>query len=202
MKTSLKFSSLISFCLVMILLLLNISASTATGTVAGKPPTATPGGPTPTPGGNPTATPAASNTLNVSGTPWGVSTCNIGGVEASADFNVADLTDMGMNTYRIYGGMSRWEAQDDDGVYGSPSIATIKANINSINWAWWDNVMTNPPSGTDYWWSGGTPIWTGNARTLFQALKDNNIRPVVTLRNVDNAGNPAWAAALNPPRMA
>jgi hypothetical protein len=199
MKTSLKFRSLISFFLVMILLLLNISASTSTGTAAGKPPTATPGGPTPTPGGNPTATPAASNTLNVSGTPWGVSTCNIGGVEASADFNVADLTDMGMNTYRLYGGMSRWEAQDDDGVYGSPSIATIKANLNSINWAWWDNVMTNPPSGTDYWWSGGTPIWTGNARTLFQALKDNGIRPVVTLRNVDNAGNPAWAAALNPP---
>ena len=47
--------------------------------------------------------------------------------------------------------MQRWEAQDDDGVYGSPSIAQIKANVNAVNWAWWDNVMTTPPNGSDYW---------------------------------------------------
>ena len=30
-------------------------------------------------------------------------------------------------------------------------------------------------------------------------LKVAGIRPVLTLRNVDNFGNPAWAQALNPP---
>lgn len=143
---------------------------------------------------------AATVTLAVSGTPWGVSTCYIGATEGSMDFNVNELVDLGINTYRIWGGMSRWEYQDDDGVYGSPTIAEIKANPDVINWAWWDNAMTNPPYGTDYWWSDVPPyVWEGNAITIFQALKDNNILPVVTLRNVDNHDNPAWAQQLNPP---
>jgi hypothetical protein len=143
---------------------------------------------------------AASATITVSGTQWGVSTCYLGATEGNVRFDVADLQDAGMNTYRIYGGMQRWEAQDDDGVYGSPSIAEIKANVNAVNWAWWDNVMTTPPNGSDYWWSG-TPgtTWQGNARTIFSALKAADIRPVLTLRNVDNNDNPAWAQALNPP---
>jgi len=146
------------------------------------------------------ATPAqaASATITVSGSQWGVSTCYLGATEGNVRFDVTDLQDAGMNTYRIYGGMSRWEAQDDDGVYGSPSIAEIKANVNAINWAWWDNVMTNPPNNSDYWWSG-TPgtTWQGNARTIFAALKAAGIRPVVTIRNVDNNDNPVWAP--NPP---
>src|ERR1044071_477179 len=115
---------------------------------------------------------AASATITVSGTPWGVSTCYIGATEGNVRFNIADLQDAGMNTYRIYGGMSRWEAQDDDGVFGSPSIAEIKANPNVINWTWWDNVMTTPPDNSDYWWSG-TPgtTWQGNARSIFQSLR-------------------------------
>ena len=68
---------------------------------------------------------AASATITVSGTPWGTSTCYIGATEGNVRFNIADLQDAGMNTSRIYGGMSRWEAQDDDGVFGSPSIAEI-----------------------------------------------------------------------------
>jgi hypothetical protein len=141
-----------------------------------------------------------SATIRVSGTPWGTSTCYIGATEGNVRFNVADLQDAGMNTYRIYGGMSRWEAQDDDGVFGSPTIAEIKADPNVINWTWWDNVMTTPRDNSDYWWSGvpGTN-WQGNARTIFQALKDAGIRPVLTIRNVDNNDNPAWAAQLNPP---
>jgi hypothetical protein len=146
------------------------------------------------------ATPAhaASATITVAGSQWGVSTCYLGATEGNVRFDVADLQDAGMNTYRIYGGMSRWEAQDDDGVYGSPSIAEIKANPSTINWAWWDNVMTNPPDKSDYWWSG-TPgtTWQGNARTIFAALKAAGIRPVLTIRNVDNNDNPAWAP--NPP---
>src|SRR5262249_51023274 len=91
-------------------------------------------------------------TITVSGTPWGVSTCYLGATEGNVGFDVADLQGAGLSTYRIYGGMSRWEQVDDDGTYGSPDIASIKANPNVINWAWWDNAMTNPPGGTDYWW--------------------------------------------------
>jgi len=146
------------------------------------------------------ATPAqaASATITVSGAQWGVSTCYLGATEGNVRFDVADLQGAGMNTYRIYGGMSRWEAQDDDGAYGSPTIAEIKANVNAINWAWWDTIMTTPPDNSDYWWSG-TPgtTWQGNARTIFAGLKAAGIRPVVTLRNVDNNDNPTWAP--NPP---
>lgn len=140
-------------------------------------------------------------TIKIYGTPWGVSTRYIGAVEGNLNFDIADLQDLGVNTYRIYGGMSRWEAQDDDDVYGWPSIAKIKANPNIINWAWWDEVMTNPPSGSDYWWSGppGT-TWQGNARKIFSTLKQAGIRPVLTIRNVDNSHNPSWAELLNPPR--
>src|SRR3954463_8503315 len=67
-------------------------------------------------------------TITVEPQQWGISTKFIGAGEGSGRFNVNDLTDMGANTYRIYGGMSRWERTDDDGVYGSPSIAQIQAN--------------------------------------------------------------------------
>src|SRR5215217_1247325 len=80
------------------------------------------------------ATPAqaANATIAVAGSQWGVSTCYLGATEGNVRFEAADLQDAGMNTYRIYGGMSRWEAQDDDGAYGSPSIAEIKASVNAI----------------------------------------------------------------------
>jgi hypothetical protein len=127
-----------------------------------------------------------------------VSTCFIGATEGNVRFELADLQDAGINTYRVYGGMSRWEAQDDDGVYGLPSIAEIKADPNVVNWAWWDEVMTNPPGESDYWWSGEDNLWQGNARTIFQGLKDAGIRPVLTIRNRDNNGNPSWSP--NPPK--
>lgn len=140
-------------------------------------------------------------TINISGTLSGVSTRYIGAVEGNVNFNLEDLKDLGVNTYRLYGGMSRWEFQDDDGKYGWPSIAEIKANPNIINWAWWDNVMSNPPYGSDYWFSGapGT-VWQGSAQTIFSTLKQANIRPVLSIRNVDNGWNPSWALQLNPPR--
>lgn len=131
----------------------------------------------------------------------GTSTRYIGAVEGNVNFDRADLQDLGINTYRIYGGMSRWESQDDDGIYGSPSIAEIKANPNVINWEWWDNAMTNPPNGSDYWWSGlANQIWQGNAHTLFGTLKDAKIRPVLTIRNTDDSWHPDWALQLNPPQ--
>lgn len=127
----------------------------------------------------------------------------MGAVEGSANFNIRDLKDLGVNTYRIYGGMSRWEAQDDDGRYGRPSIAEIKANPQVVNWAWWDRVMTTPPEGSDYWWSGPPEtVWQGNARMIFSTLKREGIRPVLTIRNTDNNWSPPWALRLNPPRTA
>jgi len=76
----------------------------------------------------------STETIKVYGSPWGVSTRYIGAVEGNVNFDIADLKDLGINTYRIYGGMSRWEAQDDDKVYGWPSITQIKADPNIINW--------------------------------------------------------------------
>lgn len=139
--------------------------------------------------------------IKIYNTRSGVSTRYIGAVEGSVRFDVADFKDTGINAYRIYGGMSRWEAEDDDGKYGWPSIAEIKANPNIINWKWWDNIMTSPPFGSDYWWSDNPEnIWQGNARTIFSTLKQTGIKPILTIRNVDNTWNPAWALQLNPPR--
>jgi len=140
---------------------------------------------------------ASSATISVSGTQWGVSTAYIGATEGNVRFNTADMSDLGINTYRIYGGMSRWEWQDPYSPYGTPTIDQIKANPSVINWTWWDNAMTNPPNGSDYWWSNGPTLWQGNARTIFANLQSAGIRPVVTVRNRDNNGNPAWAP--NPP---
>ena len=173
----LKFSATLTFLFILVIGMSLQAAAPA----AGKPPTATPGG-----GGGGT-------TITVSGTQWGVSTCSIGANEGSHDFNTADMTDLGINTYRLYGGMSRWEPVDDDGVYGSPTKAQIQANINVIPWAVWDNIMTTPPGGTDYSWSDLPPqVWVGNARTIFSNLKTAGIKPVVVLRNKDNNALPAW----------
>jgi hypothetical protein len=143
------------------------------------------------------AAPAVPATIAVSGAQWGVSTAFIGATEGNVRFDVADLEDAGVNTYRIYGGMSRWEWQDDDGVYGKPNIDEIKIDPNVVNWSWWDDAMTNPPNGSDYWWSGDSGIWQGNARTIFSSLAAHGIRPVLTIRNRDNNGNPGWSP--NPP---
>ncbi|MCC3516331.1 MAG: hypothetical protein JGK03_06795 [Microcoleus sp. PH2017_25_DOB_D_A] len=140
-------------------------------------------------------------TIKFSGTAAGVSTRYIGAVEGNINFDLKDLQDLGINTYRIYGGMSRWEPEDDDGKYGWPEISQIKANPNIINWAHWDKIMTDPPRGSDYSWSGERgKVWEGNARTIFNALKQAKIRPVVSIRNVDSSWNPSWALQLNPPR--
>src|SRR5205823_7052884 len=52
---------------------------------------------------------AASGTLTVSGTQWSVTSQYLGANEGSSQFNINDLVDLGINTYRLYGGMSRWE---------------------------------------------------------------------------------------------
>lgn len=131
----------------------------------------------------------------------GASTRYIGACEGNVGFASADFEDLAINTYRVYGGMSRWESEDDDGAYGYPAIAQIKENPDLINWDWWDQVMTYPEGGSDYHFSGpAEELWQGSARTIFETLKAEQIRPVVTLRNSDPGWEPDWALQLNPPR--
>src|SRR5205823_10232237 len=135
--------------------------------------------------------------ITVSGRQWGQSTCYIGASEGSSRYDIGDLLDLGINTYHIYGGMSRWEAHNDSSVYGTPTITQIKANPNIINWKWWDTAMTAPPDGSDYWWEPA-PHWQGNARTLLSSLQANHIRIILVLRNRDDQHQPGWAP--DPPK--
>src|SRR5919109_1222643 len=136
---------------------------------------------------------APAATISVSGTRWGTSMCYIGATEGNARFDIEDLRDAGINTYRIYGGMSRWEQEDDDSAFGVPSIADIKKNPEVINWSWWDEAMTKPPGGSDYSWTNADNVWQGSASEMFRDLKEAGIRTVLTLRNVDNYGKREWA---------
>src|SRR5256714_10501730 len=88
---------------------------------------------------------ASSATISVSGTQWGVSTAYIGATEGNVRFNTADMSDLGINTYRIYGGMSRWEWQDPYSPYCTPTIDPIKADPAVTNRPWVGKPRTNPP---------------------------------------------------------
>ena len=139
-------------------------------------------------------------TLTVSATQEGVTSQFLGANEGSSQFNINDLVDLGINSYRIYGGMSRWEPANAESTYGSPTIAQIEANPAVINWAFYDNIFTNPPGGSDYSWSATTGIPPVSAATIISDLNAHSITPIVVLRNVDNNHNPAWAP--NPPTTA
>jgi hypothetical protein len=129
---------------------------------------------------------ASTTTLSISQQPMGKSTCYIGAVEGDTRFNLRDLTDLGINSYRIFGGMPRWEPVDDSAIYGSPSIAAIKANPNVINWAAWDARMIQHQS-----------VPGVSDATIFQDLLTAHIRPIVVLRNRDQTNKPDWMP--NPP---
>lgn len=142
---------------------------------------------------------AASYNITVTGTTSILTEKSIGAVEGCDRFVAADLADGGFKNYRIYAGTSRLETADDDGVYGSPTIAQIKANVNLIPWATWDAAF-NRTDG--YFWSGTCTGAGGAQVSLAQMLTDlkaNGVAPVVTVRNVDNNNAPAWAQAMNPP---
>jgi hypothetical protein len=83
-------------------------------------------------------------TLTITGASNGVTERSIGATKGCADFNIDDLVDVGLRNYRIWGGMSRLEPQDDDGVYGWPTIDVIKAEPNVINWEAWDTQFNRP----------------------------------------------------------
>ena len=135
----------------------------------------------------------AEATITVSPQQWGVSTQYIGGTEGDSHFDLCDFVDSGVNTLRIYGDMSRFENVDDDGVYGSPSVAEIEANPNVIPWKRWDEVMDSAYSPHVVRPEGQPQVtW----RSVFADLKRAGVRPVVSLRNRDTNLNPAWIAAV------
>lgn len=136
--------------------------------------------------------------LTVSGTSDGFTERSIGATEGCADFKIGDLVDVGLRNYRIWAGMSRLEPEDDDGLYGQPTIDAIKVDPNVINWKQWDHQFTRKDS---YHFSpGGSCTTQVSLLDILSALKANGIAAVVTLRNVDDNGQPLWAGALNPPR--
>lgn len=140
---------------------------------------------------------AGAYTITVTGTPDGLTEMSIGAVEACSRFDINELVDWGAKNYRIYAGMGRMEPQDDDGVYGAPTIDQIKADPNVIDWTQWDYQFYRSDT---YFWSGGCPAYSQTSLyDMLVALRDNGIAPVVTLRNVNNNDDPAWAMALNPP---
>jgi hypothetical protein len=139
-------------------------------------------------------------TVTVSGSSF--TSTYAGACEGGCRFDVNELVDSNVTSIRLWGGMARWEYEDDDGVYGSPSIAQIEADPNAVNWAWWDNAMTNPPNGSDYWMMTGAGDLCSaqvSAADIFGGLKANGIMPLVTLRPTNNYDMPAWAQELNPP---
>jgi hypothetical protein len=97
------------------------------------------------------------------------------------------MVDCGINCYRLYTDMNRTENSDDNGVYGSPSIAEIKANPAIINWTWWNTALAN----ASWWWYA--PAFGG----YIEDLKAHGIEPIICLRNKDGEGRPAWSPPQN-----
>src|SRR5689334_4481839 len=125
MKSSSRLLLLLLSALLAVLIILNAlpfvqRAWTSSG--ADHTNTTTKATPAPAAAPSPSATaPALAGAITVSGQQWGQSTCYIGAAEGSSRFALADLEDLGINTYHIYAGMSRWERQDDSSAYGFPT---------------------------------------------------------------------------------
>lgn len=58
----------------------------------------------------------------------GVSTRYIGANRGITNFDIADFQDLGINTYRFYGGMGPWEYQDDDGEAPRPTTGSSSSS--------------------------------------------------------------------------
>lgn len=105
------------------------------------------------------------------------------GTVEGGHWNVADLVDCKMNSVRLYCDMSRIEPTDDDGVYGSPTIAQIKANPGIIPWSVWDARIND----ASLW---GTGVSLGQ---IFADCAANGIQPLICIRTSDINMLPAWA---------
>ena len=149
----------------------------------------------------PPASLSQETTITVSKSVIGVTPLYIGATEGGY-FSVSDLTDSGINTYRIWIGMSDVEYCDDDDPggyiwecdragnpqYGAPTVAEIKDNPNIINWENWD-LHINDPS---YRWRTGSNPDTAYGE-MVSRLTQNGILPILGLRNRDEYDLPNWA---------
>jgi hypothetical protein len=135
-----------------------------------------------------TSSQAAALTVTVTGVSDGVTEYDIGACEA-LQFNIADITDLGVGIYRIWGSSAETEPVDDDGVYGSPTIAEIKADPDIIPWSTWDTNM----KATDFR-AHGVSFYD-----MLLTLKNNDVKVVTSLVNVNNKDQPLWMQQLNPP---
>lgn len=137
------------------------------------------------------AAPEMISTITAENTVLGQTTTFIGATEAGTFF-VDDLTDLGINVYRMWTKMNELEPWDDDYAssdtrcenIGTPDIASIKADqpngfVNTIPWDFWDNAFQN-----QLWWSGNS------REDVIQHCVDNDITPVMVLRPVDDEGYP------------
>ncbi|MGD2206465.1 MAG: hypothetical protein PVH17_06775 [Anaerolineae bacterium] len=132
----------------------------------------------------------ASPSIVVDSTVLGQTTRYLGATEAGG-FWTDDLTDLGINTYRLWTKMAElewWDDDDaldgqwDDSEYGSPTIAQLKADPSLVPWAdWWDVRFDEIQA-----WRYGEQTRRG----IIQALVQNGITPIVVLRVYDDQGNP------------
>ena len=139
---------------------------------------------------------AADATITVSTTVLGRTPSYIGGCEA-IEFAVSEVLDSGSNVLRLWTKMNELEWWDDDDAldaqwdeseYGTPTIQQIKDDAgngfaNAVPWAWWDDRFDQT------WWEGNTV----SRKDIIQDCFDNDIELLVTLRTVDDEGNPTWA---------
>jgi hypothetical protein len=139
--------------------------------------------------------------VTVSQTVLGQTTQYIGATEGGY-FDVDDLLDCGINTYRIWIGMSDVEYCDDDDPrgyvwecdragntqYGLPISDTIKAHPEVIDWEDWDLHIDDP----SYRWRTGQNEDTAYGDMIGE-LVAQDVLPVLCLRNRDESDWPAWA---------
>src|SRR5262245_29598781 len=71
---------------------------------------------------------AKTYTVTVTGTSDGITEQSIGATEGCTRFVIEELVEAGLGNYRLWAGMSRLEPVDDNGSYGTPTIAEIKKN--------------------------------------------------------------------------
>ncbi|MFH1129980.1 MAG: VCBS repeat-containing protein, partial [Pseudomonadota bacterium] len=132
----------------------------------------------------------------------GTTTTYIGATEAYV-FNIDDLTDLGINTFRMWTSMNELEWWDDDdatwgayggGMIGTPAIQTIKDDQpngfnNTVPWSWWDTQF----GGVFFSWDDPYSEASSSRAEIIDACISNQITPLLVLRNKTNANEPAWA---------
>ncbi|MDQ3399043.1 MAG: hypothetical protein M3511_14995, partial [Deinococcota bacterium] len=92
--------------------------------------------------------------------------------------NISDIRDLGLTTYRLFGGMQTFEPTDDDGNYGSPAIADMK------------RVLAGNPSRVDDFvnWAAFDKNMRGTGSILRELYTVPGMEPIMVLRNSANWG--------------